>query len=436
MASRSGSGSASPRVSRRAALIAAAAPVVMAIGGCEKRSRGSVVIIGGGLCGLVTLDRLSAAGRDAVLVEAAERLGGRILTVRQGLSTGLRAELGAERVGIEDRGVRALLGGLGITTTPYPEPTQPLALSWNGVEHRFSLGRGLPPELLEGLSDRERAAAPFGIIGALVGSVPPPAADDPRSGIEWLRSIGMTSKGEELVRAFVALPLDAMPAAVFHRAAIRDARAGRSDTVAGGTDRIVAALETKHAAVITKGVSIATIRQDAAGVAAVDAHGRTFAGTHAIVCLPLRPLRALGLDEATRSRLTGRIQALDVGHESKLAVETPVSDARNFSFAQRRVSWSLPERSTRGTLVRQTLLWESDAARPATRAGAAGILAHDFSADPLIGGAYAFARAGTPAPGVVLAGRIVFAGADLSDAPGWMEGAVRAADDAVATIVR
>jgi monoamine oxidase len=35
----------------------------------------------------------------------------------------------------------------------------------------------------------------------------------------------------------------------------------------------------------------------------------------------------------------------------------------------------------------------------------------------------------------VRAGRIVFAGADLSDAPGWMEGAVRSADQAVAAVL-
>ena len=161
-----------------------------------------------GLCGLVALDRLAKAGREAVLLEAGTRLGGRILTVREKfsdgapLSPGLRAELGAERVGFEDHGVRALLKDLGIATTPYGKRASPMLLDWSGRTYRFDDGRDFPTALLEGLSETERKASPLGILHALTDAGTAPDAGDPRTGIEWLRSRGLTPAGERWVRAF------------------------------------------------------------------------------------------------------------------------------------------------------------------------------------------------------------------------------------------
>jgi monoamine oxidase len=429
-------------ISRRSFLIAAAAPLAGAALGCGNGDRGRVLVVGGGLAGLVALDLLRKAGRDALLLEAGTRLGGRIYTRRTeesgALPAGLRAELGAERVGIEDSGVRGLMSELGIPTVSYP-PTTRLVLEWKGthVVRDFS---ELPRDLFSGLSPLEKDAAPIGILHALVESSGPPAADDTRSGIEWLRSIGMTAAGEELVRAFTALPLDGMPAPVFHQAAARDRKAWRSDTVAGGSDRIVEGLATRNAGAITKGVAVSSIRQDAKGVVVADGGGRRFEGSEAVICLPLTPLRALQFEGGTPEPLAERLKDLSVAHEVKLA---SVSEDPSAIFKERRVSWRLPETHA-ASFVKQTLAWMPNAERaPDSRAepgsfapfAMRSVFRHDFATDPLVGGAYAYARSIGTREGVVRAGRVLFAGADLSDAPGWMEGAVRSAEQAVAAVL-
>lgn len=392
-----------------------------------------MLVIGGGLCGLVALDRLVKAGRKAVLLEAGNRLGGRILTLREGFSAGLRAEMGAERVGLEDHGVRALLRELGVATIPHRPPSHPMIFRWQGRSYRFHDVRDFPADVMAGLSEVERRASPLGILYALMEGAPAPAADDARSGIEWLRSRGLTPAGEKFVRAFVPMPLDGLAAPVFFRFATREVKARKSDLVEGGTDQLVERLAARHAAAITKGVQIVSLRQEARRVEAADGSGRKFGGSSAIVCLPLNPLRKLQFDGDVPEPLATRLKDVEAAHERKCAAESGDPETE-YVFAERSVLWRLPEMSATGTFVTHRLEWEADA-RPAARDGASpGAVFRDFTFDPLIGGAYAYPKSGAAREGVVVAGRLLFAGADLSDAPGWMEGAVRAAEQAVAAL--
>lgn len=57
-----------------------------------------VVIIGAGLAGLAAADELVNAGYDAAIVEARERAGGRVYTLREPFTDGLYAEAGATRI--------------------------------------------------------------------------------------------------------------------------------------------------------------------------------------------------------------------------------------------------------------------------------------------------------------------------------------------------
>lgn len=70
-----------------------------------------VVVVGAGLAGLVVAARLSQAGRETLLVEAAPRPGGQIHTLRE---DGLVVELGAEGFVARSRAVPALCAWLGI----------------------------------------------------------------------------------------------------------------------------------------------------------------------------------------------------------------------------------------------------------------------------------------------------------------------------------
>lgn len=76
--------------------------------------QGEVAIIGGGLAGLVALDRLSKAGIPARLFEARPRLGGRILTRKDFPAAGRWVEVGGHLVNTDHADMIALAAEFGI----------------------------------------------------------------------------------------------------------------------------------------------------------------------------------------------------------------------------------------------------------------------------------------------------------------------------------
>ncbi|HEX5605366.1 MAG TPA: FAD-dependent oxidoreductase, partial [Candidatus Binatia bacterium] len=68
----------------------------------------SVLIIGAGLAGLAAAYQLERSGRSARIVEARDRVGGRVWTLRQGLG-GMHAEAGGELIDDDQEEIRKLL---------------------------------------------------------------------------------------------------------------------------------------------------------------------------------------------------------------------------------------------------------------------------------------------------------------------------------------
>lgn len=67
--------------------------------GLEKStSPKKIIIIGAGLSGLISASLLRNAGHDIVILEASNRVGGRVFTVRKPFSEGLKFEAGAKRI--------------------------------------------------------------------------------------------------------------------------------------------------------------------------------------------------------------------------------------------------------------------------------------------------------------------------------------------------
>src|SRR5438093_11882759 len=54
-----------------------------------------IIVVGAGLSGLVSGMRLQEAGHEVVVLEARDRIGGRVLTVRDGFDDGQYADVGA-----------------------------------------------------------------------------------------------------------------------------------------------------------------------------------------------------------------------------------------------------------------------------------------------------------------------------------------------------
>ena len=74
----------------------------------------SVLIAGAGLAGLAAARELTAAGATITVVEARDRVGGRVWTIRDGFADGQHAEAGGDLIEGQQSEVRALTEELGL----------------------------------------------------------------------------------------------------------------------------------------------------------------------------------------------------------------------------------------------------------------------------------------------------------------------------------
>jgi monoamine oxidase len=89
--------------------------------GLEPRaaSPARVVVVGAGMAGLVAASELRRAGHDPQLLEGQQRVGGRILTLREPWADGLWAEAGAMRIPSSHRLTHELIDRFGLATRPF-----------------------------------------------------------------------------------------------------------------------------------------------------------------------------------------------------------------------------------------------------------------------------------------------------------------------------
>ncbi len=145
----------------------AAAPGLPAPGVDGRGGRGplSVIVVGAGLAGLAAAHELTAAGLQVTVLEAQERPGGRVLTLRQPFAGGLYADAGA--VDFTD-GYRHMMRYVQLFGLPAAAPTgRGGAIVYHLHGKRLELRPGVPggePDWPYPLTAEERA---LGLVGML-----------------------------------------------------------------------------------------------------------------------------------------------------------------------------------------------------------------------------------------------------------------------------
>lgn len=430
-------------------------------GSASRPSSRTTLIVGGGLAGLAMLRRLSDRGEEARLLEGGTRLGGRAWTLRDGVPPGLVPEAGAERVGAGHARVRAMLERFGVGLEAPPPPTEPFRIELADGRHILDDVTQPPESLLEGLSERERRFGPFWIDIAFATSLEAPAPEDPRSAMRWMKDAGLGARAEEWVRACSAHPLDRIPAVEFHRLAAEDLEAFDWARIEGGTSRLVEALASGMESRIARGRIVEEVWWDGAGLGggvagkpAVSCRGgAVFTADRLVLALPLEPLRRLAFRPSAPPALVRRLDGLFASDQVKIHVAIPKAGTGTFSPWNARpryprMTWLADGVADDGTRLMGTMATEVDlvAVRALLAQGAGTIGAavatafadfptktpqawfHDFGRDPLAGGSGVYARTGGVPRGPVLEGPVAMIGSDLSDMPGWMEGALSSVD--------
>lgn len=211
-----------------------------------------VVVVGAGLAGIQCARELTAAGLDVTVVEARDRVGGRVWS--QTFADGQWCERGAEFIDAEHSFTRELVAEMGLSLLQRPPSAMLPAgglLDVGGRPAPFKAHPGLSADLaayealLDSLAERAVAAAALGSAAAAVGSAAVgSAAVDAESLGEALAGLSMTVAGRVVVGRHVRtewmLPPDELSCLfVGAQRASRGRGAGQEVfRIAGGNDQL------------------------------------------------------------------------------------------------------------------------------------------------------------------------------------------------------
>ena len=116
----------------------------------------SVIVVGAGMAGLVAAHELVRAGHTVTILEARERVGGRVHTLREPFSAGLFAEAGAMRIPRCHDLTLAYLEKFDLPTVPFTVSNPDAYFYSNGQRHRMRDADAAPDSLGFEVSDVER----------------------------------------------------------------------------------------------------------------------------------------------------------------------------------------------------------------------------------------------------------------------------------------
>lgn len=434
------------------------------------------IVVGAGVAGLTAARRLVAAGRSVIVLEARDRIGGRIWTHHEP-SLGVPVELGAEFVHGAAPEIRGLArdAAIPIVTVAGSGWTS----SADGLDDRGEfwerIGRVLGRLDASRTADRSFADALSAMKG--LGAAARAAALAYVSGYEAAdsadiseRSLAAGASGHDadgggtgrvlggydrLVRALAAPP--APPVVV--GAAVTRVRWRRGEVVvsAGSADGRADREFTAHAAVITLPLGVLTVPPGEPGHVAFDpplpgAAARAVAG----MAMGGAVRVALQLDEPIwmSARVAGRARGRTLHDLSFLSsgldvpfpvwwTQYPIDAPLLVGWRGGPRAWALC-RQSRDEVVQdavRSLAKILGTAPRAVRRHLRDAFTHDWCNDPFARGAYSYRRVGGAAAGAALArpidGTLYFAGEHTADLGlvGTVDGAMRAGERAAARLL-
>jgi monoamine oxidase len=271
----------------------------------------SVIVVGAGLAGLTAADRLTRNGWQVTVLEARDRVGGRVWSAT--LENGSVAELGGEWIHQGDRGVFSLAArfGLGLSSTgieftqrdPIEGPPVSASIHQELLEELHALFARLTAD------ERERLS---------VG--------------EFLKAI----EGHPLAMAVLRSRLEGSAAVPLDRVGVEELEgsfgigSGHTYRMDGGNQQLARSL-----AAGLDDVRLATpvlaVHHSATGVAVTDHRGDRVMADAVIIAVPLPNLRQMQIEPALPGPLATTIDLLEMGTAAKL-IQQVAADSPRFAL--------------------------------------------------------------------------------------------------------
>lgn len=258
----------------------------------------SVIVVGAGLAGLTAADHLSGSGWKVTVLEARDRVGGRVWSTR--LDNGAVVELGGEWIHHGDRAVIALAAHLG------------LDLIDTGIEftHRDPIEGPpiLPAEHSQLLGDVARE------LTRLTGPE--------RDGLSVDQLLGRI-EADPMAMAVLRSRLEGSAAIPLDRVGIEEIEgtfgtgSGKTYRVGGGNQQLTLSLASRIREVQLS-TPVVAIDHSATGVEVVDHEGNQRMADAVIVAVPLPSLGRIHFEPALLGPLAATITSLEMGSAAKL----------------------------------------------------------------------------------------------------------------------
>lgn len=302
----------------RRTLIAGAAAVVA--GAAPRRAWGAgeadVVVIGAGMSGLYAAMMLEAEGLKVVVVEARDRVGGRLLTLDDVPG---RPEAGGLQIGaLYGRTMDAAMRA-GVTLEPAGPPPRDFVYHVGGT---LLSTRGWPQAAANKLAAAERGVPPAGLLPFYLARLPsladeeawaaPDAAQQDVALSGSLRALGASDEAIQLIAANAnANDIERLSTLYALRSATAmRIGAGPTQVVAGGSTRLAEAMAKQLRGDVRLGQRVVAIEERREGVTLTFADGPRLHARQAICTLPFSVLREVKLVSALPPRTRQAIAAM------------------------------------------------------------------------------------------------------------------------------
>jgi monoamine oxidase len=292
-------------------------------------SRTAVVVIGAGLAGLAAAVTLRRAGLDATVLEADDRVGGRVQTIRAPFDDGLYAEAGGEFVDGGHQVLHDFIRQYGLTVTPIPDGRR--VIRFEGQTLCGAWGSDLGPEAARDEAALERENVK---IAARVRDTERPwesAPDlDSVSVGDWLDGLGMGRIARTYQEIWRSVDYGVIPERLSLLQYARDERlwkgvpdlgSGRLD---GGMDSLPRAMAAELGGCVRLGATVTSIEQgaDAVGVDYEQAgQPHRLRAAFAVVAIPPTALRRVAMTPLLDGEIAAAYQGLAMGAVTKVLIQ-------------------------------------------------------------------------------------------------------------------